>query len=329
MCGRSCCAITGRSIAGDFRASGPSPIATSADALFKRIGKIHLRAGEARIRPMLNGPVCRVRRRFLLLRRRRRLHLDRDENDRCDDCCEQRQRKLAIHHRLNVHATLGEIGVCCGLASILPEDTHAILRSHGTRMRSAGSKTLTGSHFHWLKAGSGQARAPAAARTRIFDSRGWRQVQRKKGGQTLPCTPRPFRSDRLTHLRASSFSSRALPASCGRGAARSRYLWSGGRDAPSPAAVPAPRPPPSPLSPGASTAIEQGVTVVPVLNKIDLPSAEPERVIEEIEDIIGIDAQDALLRQRQDRRRRRRHPRSGDRARAAAARATPPRRCRR
>jgi GTP-binding protein LepA len=42
------------------------------------------------------------------------------------------------------------------------------------------------------------------------------------------------------------------------------------------------------------TAIEQGVTVVPVLNKIDLPSAEPERVIEEIEDIIGIDAQDAV-----------------------------------
>ena len=39
------------------------------------------------------------------------------------------------------------------------------------------------------------------------------------------------------------------------------------------------------------TAIEQGVEVVPVLNKIDLPSAEPERVIEEIEDIIGIDAQ--------------------------------------
>jgi hypothetical protein len=38
------------------------------------------------------------------------------------------------------------------------------------------------------------------------------------------------------------------------------------------------------------TAIEQGVEVIPVLNKIDLPSAEPERVIEEIEDIIGIDA---------------------------------------
>ncbi|MDD5329575.1 MAG: translation elongation factor 4 [Sulfuricella sp.] len=43
------------------------------------------------------------------------------------------------------------------------------------------------------------------------------------------------------------------------------------------------------------TAIEQGVEVVPVLNKIDLPSAEPERVIKEIEEIIGIDASDAVL----------------------------------
>jgi GTP-binding protein LepA len=42
------------------------------------------------------------------------------------------------------------------------------------------------------------------------------------------------------------------------------------------------------------TATEQGVTVVPVLNKIDLPSAEPDRVIEEIEDIIGIPAHDAI-----------------------------------
>src|SRR5512134_1387836 len=42
------------------------------------------------------------------------------------------------------------------------------------------------------------------------------------------------------------------------------------------------------------TATEQGVEVVPVLNKIDLPSAEPERVIAEIEDIIGIDATDAV-----------------------------------
>ena len=42
------------------------------------------------------------------------------------------------------------------------------------------------------------------------------------------------------------------------------------------------------------TAIEQGVEVVPVLNKIDLPSADPDRVIEEIEDIIGIDAKNAI-----------------------------------
>ncbi|MDR1529601.1 MAG: translation elongation factor 4 [Burkholderiales bacterium] len=42
------------------------------------------------------------------------------------------------------------------------------------------------------------------------------------------------------------------------------------------------------------TAIEQGVEVFPVLNKIDLPSAEPERVIEEIEDIVGIKATDAI-----------------------------------
>jgi len=42
------------------------------------------------------------------------------------------------------------------------------------------------------------------------------------------------------------------------------------------------------------TATELGVEVVPVLNKIDLPAAEPDRVIQEIEDIIGIDAHDAV-----------------------------------
>ncbi|HEX7062562.1 MAG TPA: translation elongation factor 4 [Woeseiaceae bacterium] len=41
------------------------------------------------------------------------------------------------------------------------------------------------------------------------------------------------------------------------------------------------------------TAIDQGLEVLPVLNKIDLPAAEPERVIREIEDIIGIEAQGA------------------------------------
>ncbi|MGQ9659824.1 MAG: translation elongation factor 4 [Thermochromatium sp.] len=42
------------------------------------------------------------------------------------------------------------------------------------------------------------------------------------------------------------------------------------------------------------TAIEQGLEVLPVLNKIDLPSAEPDRVIKEIEEIIGLEAHDAL-----------------------------------
>jgi GTP-binding protein LepA len=42
------------------------------------------------------------------------------------------------------------------------------------------------------------------------------------------------------------------------------------------------------------TAVELGLEVIPVLNKIDLPSAEPERVRQEIEDIIGIEARNAL-----------------------------------
>jgi GTP-binding protein LepA len=42
------------------------------------------------------------------------------------------------------------------------------------------------------------------------------------------------------------------------------------------------------------TAIEQGLEVVPVINKIDLPSADPDRVIREVEDIIGIQATDAV-----------------------------------
>ena len=42
------------------------------------------------------------------------------------------------------------------------------------------------------------------------------------------------------------------------------------------------------------TAVEQGLEVVPVLNKVDLPSADPDRVRQEIEDVIGIDATDAL-----------------------------------
>ena len=43
------------------------------------------------------------------------------------------------------------------------------------------------------------------------------------------------------------------------------------------------------------TAIDQGLEVIPVLNKIDLPQAEPDRVAAEIEDIIGLDASQALV----------------------------------
>jgi len=43
------------------------------------------------------------------------------------------------------------------------------------------------------------------------------------------------------------------------------------------------------------TAVEQGLEVIPVINKIDLPSADPDRVKAQIEDIIGIDASNAVL----------------------------------
>ena len=42
-------------------------------------------------------------------------------------------------------------------------------------------------------------------------------------------------------------------------------------------------------------AIDAGHEIVPVLNKIDLPAAEPDRVREQIEDVIGIDASGAVL----------------------------------
>ncbi|MEX2367161.1 MAG: translation elongation factor 4 [Pseudohongiellaceae bacterium] len=43
------------------------------------------------------------------------------------------------------------------------------------------------------------------------------------------------------------------------------------------------------------TAIDQGLEVIPVLNKMDLPQAEPEQVKQQIEEIIGLDASDAVL----------------------------------
>lgn len=42
-------------------------------------------------------------------------------------------------------------------------------------------------------------------------------------------------------------------------------------------------------------AVENDLEIIPVINKIDLPAADPERVKKEIEDLLGIDASDALL----------------------------------
>src|SRR5690606_26551918 len=42
-------------------------------------------------------------------------------------------------------------------------------------------------------------------------------------------------------------------------------------------------------------ALENDLEIIPVINKIDLPSADPERVKKEIEDVIGLDASDAVL----------------------------------
>ena len=42
-------------------------------------------------------------------------------------------------------------------------------------------------------------------------------------------------------------------------------------------------------------AIENNHEIIPVLNKIDLPSSEPERIKKQIEDVIGLDASNAIL----------------------------------
>lgn len=42
-------------------------------------------------------------------------------------------------------------------------------------------------------------------------------------------------------------------------------------------------------------ALDNDLEILPVINKIDLPAADPERVRKEIEDVIGIDAEDAVL----------------------------------
>ena len=60
-------------------------------------------------------------------------------------------------------------------------------------------------------------------------------------------------------------------------------------------------------------AIENDHEVIPVLNKLDLPAAEPERVRAQIEEVIGLDASDAIAISGQDRRRGGRGARGLDR----------------
>ena len=52
-------------------------------------------------------------------------------------------------------------------------------------------------------------------------------------------------------------------------------------------------------------AMENNLTIIPVLNKIDLPAAQPEKYAAELANLIGGDPEDVLKRLRQDRRRRR------------------------
>ena len=70
-------------------------------------------------------------------------------------------------------------------------------------------------------------------------------------------------------------------------------------------------------------ALDQDLEIIPVLNKIDLPSSDLDKTKQEIEQIIGLDTSDAVAVQRQDRRRRPRHPRADRRRRSRRPRATP------
>ncbi len=54
-------------------------------------------------------------------------------------------------------------------------------------------------------------------------------------------------------------------------------------------------------------ALDNDLEILPVINKIDLPSAEPERVKQEVEDVIGLDASDAVLASAKKRDRYRRN----------------------
>ena len=76
-------------------------------------------------------------------------------------------------------------------------------------------------------------------------------------------------------------------------------------------------------------AIKHGLEIIPVINKIDLPSADIERTKEMIEKSVGLPADDAVPVSRQDRPERRGYSRGRRAPAAAARRATPTLRCRR
>ena len=70
-------------------------------------------------------------------------------------------------------------------------------------------------------------------------------------------------------------------------------------------------------------AIDNNLDILPVINKIDLPSAEPERVREQIEHVIGLDAHDAVLASAKNGHRHRRDPREDRHATSRRRRAMP------
>ena len=76
-------------------------------------------------------------------------------------------------------------------------------------------------------------------------------------------------------------------------------------------------------------AVDNNLEIIPVINKIDLPSAQPDECKRQIEDIIGLDSVDGHPGQRQGRHRRPRDPRGDRRALPSADRRSPTRRSRR
>ena len=61
-------------------------------------------------------------------------------------------------------------------------------------------------------------------------------------------------------------------------------------------------------------ALREGLTLIPVLNKIDLPSADPETIMDELENVLAIPREEVHPRERQGRDRRPRDPRGDRRA---------------